>query len=110
MMTVVGGASSMEGARRTRRLRPFYGFCCPPAPPSKSGRRDAGARDTICLAVFSAPITCPELQILKNAPALSQNRPNVLLRNGEQPWFYRRQKSCDAACWRLSLVLSRSAG
>src|SRR5262245_47026290 len=59
--------------------------CCPPAPPSMSGKREAGARDAISLAVFSAPITRPEWQILKNAPALSQNRPNVLLRNGEHP-------------------------
>src|SRR5262245_3340399 len=42
MMTVVCGASSMEGGtRRRRRLRPFYRFCCPPAPPSK-GEGDEG--------------------------------------------------------------------
>ena len=41
MMTVVGASSMAKGTRRTRRLRPFYRFCCPPAPPSKSAGRES---------------------------------------------------------------------
>ena len=51
-------------------------------PSQEEWETDTGPMATISLAEFSAPITRPELQILKNAPALSQNRPKVL-GNGE---------------------------
>ena len=63
------------------------------------------------LAVFSAPITRPGLQSLKKTPPLQHRiAPTSLLRNGEHALVLSEEKSCDAACWRLSLVLSRPAG
>ena len=40
-------------------------------PSQEEWETDTGAMATISLAEFSAPITRPELQILKSAPALS---------------------------------------
>src|SRR5262249_50863194 len=81
-----------QGHLRNTRLQSFYPFCCPPAPPRKSGRRDAGARDTISLAVFSTPITRPELQILKKRPRSSTESPQQpCCGMANTPWFYRRK-------------------
>ena len=65
-----------------------------------------GREDTLSLAVLSAPITRPELQILKK----NRIAPTSLLRNGEHALVLSEETSCDAACWRLSLALSPSAG
>jgi hypothetical protein len=56
-------------------------------PSQEEWETDTGAMATISLAEFSAPITRPELQVLKNAPALSQNRPRSL-GMANTPWFY----------------------
>src|SRR5262245_33019209 len=114
MMMVVDDASSMaKGTRRTKRLKrgepgPSYQFSCPPSPPWNCGSRDAGALTTMT-GPYSRPRSLVS-QILKRAPRCHRIAPTALSRNGGHTLVHLEEKLCDAACWRLSLVLSRPAG
>ena len=100
----------MEGAPRTRRLRPFYRFCCPPAAPRTTGRRDAGAKDKI-----SWPYSRHRSNRSKNAPMCLRIAPTSLMQNGKNTLVFggivtsTGRRFEGAASTRLSRMLDSSA-